>query len=80
MARKREFTYVGNLPKNFNFKNSNYISPLDGLELASELRNIIFISPHLNEPSGNHHIEAAVWSPLLFIDSGGYLNIVKIMA
>ena len=70
---KIEFTYVGNLPKNFKFKNSNYISPLAGLELASELkRHHLYITASLNEPSGNHHIEAAQCGlPLLFIDSGG---------
>ena len=72
-SEKIEFTYVGNLPKNFNFKNSNYISPLDGLELASELKkHHLYITASLNEPSGNHHIEAAQCGlPLLFIDSGG---------
>ena len=72
-SEKIEFTYVVNLPKNFNFKNSNYISPLDGLELASELKkHHLYITASINEPSGNHHIEAAQCSlPLLFIDSGG---------
>ena len=28
------FTYIGNLPKKFKFKNSNYIPPLSGKELA----------------------------------------------
>ena len=70
---KIEFTYVGNLPENFKFKNSNYISPLAGLELASELKkHHLYITASLNEPSGNHHIEAAQCGlPLLFIDSGG---------
>ncbi len=70
---KIEFTYIGNLPKNYLFKNSHHISPLSGLELANKLKeNHIYITASLNEPSGNHHIEAAQCSlPLLFIDSGG---------
>ena len=70
---KVEFTYIGNLPKNYFFKNSQHILPLSGLELANKLKEShIYITASLNEPSGNHHIEAAQCSlPLLFIDSGG---------
>lgn len=70
---KFEFTYIGNLPKNFFFKNTNHISPLAGEELAKELKkNHVYITASINEPSGNHHIEAAQCSlPLLFIESGG---------
>ncbi len=70
---KIEFTYIGNLPKNFTFKNAFHIEPLSGKELAKELKkNHIYITASINEPSGNHHIEAAQCSlPLLYIDSGG---------
>jgi len=70
---KFEFTYIGNLPKNFAFKNALHIPPLSGKELATELKkNHIYITASINEPSGNHHIEAAQCSlPLLFIESGG---------
>jgi len=34
-----EFTYIGNLPENFKFKNSNYLKPLSGLDLSEELKN-----------------------------------------
>ncbi len=70
---KVEFTYIGNVPKNYFFKNSHHILPLSGLELANKLKEShIYITASLNEPSGNHHIEAAQCSlPLLFIDSGG---------
>ena len=33
------FTYIGNLPKNFYFRNSTHIQPLSGRELAKELSN-----------------------------------------
>lgn len=66
------FTYIGNLPKKFHFRNTNYISPMSGVELATELRNHdAYITGSLNEPSGNHHIEAAQCGlPLLYIESG----------
>ena len=70
---KFEFTYIGNLPKNFKFKNSHHISPLSGFTLASEIKkHHIYITGSINEPSGNHHIEAAQCGlPLLYINSGG---------
>ena len=70
---KIEFSYIGNLPKNFEFKNSTHISPLSGIKLASKLKeNHLYITASKNEPSGNHHIEAAQCSlPILFINSGG---------
>jgi glycosyltransferase involved in cell wall biosynthesis len=71
--KKVEFTYIGNLPENFEFKNSKTIKPLSGIELAEKIKeNHIYITASINEPSGNHHIEAAQCGiPLLYIDSGG---------
>jgi hypothetical protein len=68
-----EFTYIGNLPKNFFFKNSKHIKPLDGKKLAAELKtHHIYLTASLNEPSGNHHIEGAQCGlPTLFRPSGG---------
>ena len=70
---KIEFTYIGNLPKKFKFQNSNHIDPLSGVELANEIKqNHLYITGSLNEPSGNHHIEAAQCGlPILYINSGG---------
>jgi hypothetical protein len=70
---KYEFTYIGNLPKNFNFRNSKVINPLSGEKLAREIKkNHVYITGSLNEPSGNHHIEASQCGlPTLYIDSGG---------
>lgn len=68
-----EFTYIGNVPKYFEFKNSNLLSPLEGLDLARELKkHDIYVTASINEPSGNHHIEAAQCGlPIIYRDSGG---------
>ena len=70
---KIEFNYIGNLPKKFKFENANHIAPLSGNELANTIKqNHLYITGSLNEPSGNHHIEAAQCGlPILYIDSGG---------
>mgnify|MGYP003987754135 FL=1 len=49
------------------------MSPLSGKNLAEEIqKNNLYITGSLNEPSGNHHIEAAQSGlPILYIDSGG---------
>ena len=72
-SKKIEFSYIGNLPKKFQFKNTNVISPLSGKDLSDELKkHHIYLTASLNEPSGNHHIEGAQCGlPLLFINSGG---------
>ena len=68
-----EFTFIGNLPKNYNFRNSNIVRPLYGSELGDELKkNHLYITGSLFEPSGNHHIEAGQCGlPILYIKSGG---------
>ena len=68
-----EFTYIGNLPKNFKFKNAKVVEPLSGSDLAKEIKNNhIYVTGSINEPSGNHHIEAAQCGlPILYINSGG---------
>ncbi len=70
---KIDFSYIGNTPKDFTFKNAKLIKPLSGLELAREIKkNHIYITGSLNEPSGNHHIEGAQCGlPILYINSGG---------
>jgi hypothetical protein len=67
-----KFTYIGNVPEGFEFENTELIPPLSGLKLASELKKShIYITGSLNEPSGNHHIEAALCGlPILYIKSG----------
>lgn len=70
---KLHFTYIGNINKNFNFKNFEIIQPLHGYELAEELKKSDFyFTASVNEPSGNHHIEAAQCGlPIIFKNSGG---------
>lgn len=68
-----EFTYIGNVPKNVNFKNVIVKSPISGEALAEEIKkNNIYLTASKNEPSGNHHIEAAQCGlPILYFNSGG---------
>ena len=70
---KLDFTYIGNLSENQKFKNTNVITPLKENDLAKELKkHDIYITGSLNEPSGNHHIEAAQSGlPILYRESGG---------
>jgi hypothetical protein len=67
-----DFTYVGNLPKGFAFKNSRYVPPLDGEALAAELRSHqVYITGSQNEPGGNHQNEGALCGlPLIYRTSG----------
>ena len=68
-----EFTYIGNVPKDVNFKNIIVKPPISGLTLAKEIKkNNIYLTASKNEPSGNHHIEAAQCGlPILYFNSGG---------
>ena len=68
-----ELTYIGNVPKEVNFKNVIIKPPISGNELAVEIKkNNIYITASKNEPSGNHHIEAAQCGlPILYLNSGG---------
>ncbi len=68
-----EFTYIGNVPNDVNFHNTKIQSPLSGHSLAEEIKkNNIYITASKNEPSGNHHIEAAQCGlPVLYFNSGG---------
>tara|TARA_A100001035_G_C27785680_1_gene504222 strand:+ start:4111 stop:5211 length:1101 start_codon:yes stop_codon:yes gene_type:complete len=72
-SEKIQFSYIGNLPHNFEFKNSIKIQPLHGARLANKLKeNHIYITASQNEPSGNHHIEAAQCGlPIMYLKSGG---------
>jgi len=68
-----EFSYIGNLPDNFNFKNVKVFKPLSGLDLAEKIKeHHLYITGSINEPSGNHHIEGALCGlPVLYVNSGG---------
>lgn len=67
-----EFTYIGNLPSGFRFRNARYVEPLDGEALATELRSHhVYITASINEPGGNHQNEGALCGlPLLYRRSG----------
>ena len=67
-----QFTYIGNIPGNYKFKNVNHIKPCSGKILAKNLKkNHIYLTASINEPGGMHHIEGALCGlPVLFRDSG----------
>lgn len=69
---KIDFTYIGNLPQGFAFKNANHLSPMSGHELATTLRqHHAYVTASINEPAGMHHIEGALCGmPLLYRESG----------
>jgi len=69
---KISFTYIGNLPKGFRFKNARYIEPTHGLQLASLLRqHHVYLTASRNEPGANHPNEGANCGlPLLYRESG----------
>jgi len=69
---KVEFTYIGQLPAGFKFRNARYVAPLNGKELADELRSHhAYLTASQNEPGGNHQVEGALCGlPLLYRESG----------
>ena len=77
--QKYEFTFIGNLPKDFYFKNTKTISPLFGKKLGEELRkHDIYITGSIFEPAGMHHIEGAMSGlPILYVNSGGVTEYCK---
>lgn len=66
------FTYIGNLPKGFRFRHATHVPPLDGENLAKELRSHHgYLTASINEPGGNHQNEGALCGlPLLYRRSG----------
>ena len=68
-----EFCYIGNVPSDVSFINTEVKKPLSSNDLANEIKkNHIYLTASINEPSGNHHIEAAQCGlPILYLDSGG---------
>ena len=70
--KKIEFTYIGNLPKGFNFKNARQLKPMNGEKLGLELsKHHVYISASINEPAGMHHIEGILCGlPIIYRNSG----------
>lgn len=66
------FTYVGNVPSGFKFRNVNVISPLFDRQLADELKqHHAYITASINEPGGNHQNEAfGCGLPVMYRNSG----------
>jgi hypothetical protein len=69
---KISFTYIGNLPKGFQFHNASYIEPLQGKDLATIIRqHHVYLTASQNEPGSNHQNEGANCGlPLLYRESG----------
>lgn len=65
-------TYIGNLPSHVRTGGMKLLPPLDGQELAQELRRHHgYVTASVNEPAGMHHIEGALCGlPLLYRQSG----------
>jgi len=70
---KIEFTYIGNMNDNYSFNNIKILEPLSGKQLANEIKkHHFYLTSSINEPSGNHHIEAAQCGlPIIYRLSGG---------
>jgi hypothetical protein len=66
------FTYIGNVPKGFQFINAAHVQALDGTELANEIRSHHgYLTASINEPGGNHQNEGALCGlPMLYRRSG----------
>jgi len=71
-----QFTYIGNTSFEFKLENSVVKAPMEDIEIAAELKkNHLYVTGSVNEPSGNHHIEAAQCGlPILFLNSGGLVE------
>jgi hypothetical protein len=69
---KFTFTFIGNLPKNFVFKNSVHVQPIHGELLSTKIQEHHgYVTASINEPGGNHQNEgAACGLPLLYRNSG----------
>lgn len=67
-----EFTYIGNLPKNFQFKQATYLHPKDKFGISQILKqNHAYVTGSINEPGGNHQNEAAQCGlPVICLKSG----------
>jgi len=68
-----EFSYIGNFNDDYKLNNINILPPLAGESLANEIKKYhVYLTASINEPSGNHHIEAAQCGlPILYKNSGG---------
>jgi hypothetical protein len=65
---KISFTYIGNVPKEVSFKNTQVVSPLNGEELRQTLQEKdVYLTASVNEPGSHHQNEGALCGlPLLY--------------
>ena len=82
LERKDQFTYIGNLPKGFKFKNAKVIKPINGKILGNELsKHHVYITASNYEPAGMHHIEGALSGlPIIYKNREHCQNTAIIMA
>lgn len=71
-----EFTYIGQVPYGFNFKNSNLIEPQKVDFLSKNIPSFdIYLSASINETGGNHVVEAlGSGLPVLYHEQGGGIS------
>lgn len=76
---KYNYTYIGQIPNNYKFKNIQHIKPLNKIELSKHLKKSnIFISAVKIDAASNSITEALTCGlPVLYLDSGGNKEIVK---
>ena len=70
--RRFSFTYIGNIPQGFRFRNSTYVKPTHGHALANLLASHhVYLTASQNEPGGHHQNEGASCGlPILYRESG----------
>jgi hypothetical protein len=66
------FTYIGNVPEGFRFRNVCHVRPVHGVKLAEWIhQHHVYITASQNEPGSNHQNEGAGCGlPLLYRESG----------
>ena len=76
---KFNYTYIGQIPNGYKFKNIKHLPPLNKLELAKYLKKSdIFISGVKIDAASNSITESLTCGlPVLYLDSGGNKEIVK---
>jgi len=67
-----DFTYVGRMPDDVQFRHARVVAPLTGSHLAEQLRSHhVYVSASIGEAAGNHYIEGAMCGlPVLYRRSG----------
>ena len=76
---KYNYTYIGQIPQGYKFKNIKHLKPMDKTSLALYLqKSDIFISGVKIDAASNSITEALTTGlPVLYLDAGGNKEIVK---